>query len=260
MRWLRFEKEGKSHYGILEGNTVAQVAGGPFTRHRRTGKTYPLRSVKLLIPVQPPTFFCAGLNYVEHIREQAAKRGEAPKIPTNPDMGYRFQSALVPHGHDVVIPRDAGEKVQYEGELVVVIGKQAKHLTEKNALDCVLGYTIGNDVSERDWQRGDRTHWRGKCCDTFKPMGPWIETDVKLETLKTTVRVNGQVTIEFPTNHMLFGVRTFIASLTKYITLMPGDVIWMGTEGSAPNLKHGDVCEIEINQIGTLKNKFVRER
>ena len=130
-------------------------------------------------------------------------------------------------------------------------------MSERDAPSCVLGYTIGNDVSERTWQSTDRTLWRGKNTDTFKPMGPWIETSVDLDQLETIVRVNGAVTTRFPTNDMLFGVATYIAAMTRYLTLYPGDVIWMGTDGTSPNLKAGDTVEIEIAGIGTLRNPFV---
>src|SRR4051794_695897 len=119
--------------------------------------------------------------------------------------------------------------------------------------------TIGNDMSERTWQRGDRTLWRAKNTDTFKPMGPWIETDFDLDAAETTVRVNGDVTDHFRTNHMIHGVAKFLARMSRYLTLYPGDVVWMGTEGAPRNLKHGDVCEIEITGIGTLRNPLVRE-
>ena len=124
----------------------------------------------------------------------------------------------------------------------------------------MLGWTIGNDMSERTWQRQDRTLWRAKNTDTFKPMGPWIETDFDLEAARTIVRVNGEVTDNFQTNHMLYSVQTFISRMSQYCTLYPGDVLWMGTEGSPRNLKHGDVCEIEITGIGILRNPLVREQ
>src|SRR4051812_45610131 len=123
----------------------------------------------------------------------------------------------------------------------------------------MFGYTIGNDVSERTWQKADRGLWRAKNADTFKPMGPWIETDVDLESMETIVNVNGQESNRFRTNDMIFGIKPFIVELTKYFTLSPGDVIWMGTDGASPDLKGGDVVEIEITGIGTLRNRFVRE-
>ena len=132
-------------------------------------------------------------------------------------------------------------------------------MSEAEALDCVLGYTIGNDVSERVWQKGDRTLWRAKNSDTFKPMGPWIDTEAKLDEMETIVRVNGTETIRFKTDEMIFGVATFISVMSRYMTLWPGDVIWMGTDGTSPDLTAGDEVEIEITGIGTLRNPFVNE-
>jgi len=260
MRWARFDNKGTASYGIVEGEQILPVRGTPFGEWEKAGARQALAATKLLVPVIPPTFYACGLNYAEHIRETAAKVGQPVTLPEQPDVGYRANNALIAHGEQIIIPEDATEKVQYEGELVVVIGKKVKHLTRENALDCVLGYTIGNDVSERSWQKADRTLWRAKNTDTFKPMGPWIETDVELGKLVTRIRVNGRQLIEFPTNDMLFGVVDFLVRMTRYVTLFPGDVIWMGTEGATENLVHGDVCEIEITGIGTLCNPVVRAR
>ncbi|MGH6680920.1 MAG: fumarylacetoacetate hydrolase family protein, partial [Bradyrhizobium sp.] len=211
-------------------------------------------------PVIPKTFYAAGLNYPEHVTAAAKKLGREPELPPYADIGYRANNALIAHNENIVIPHDAGELVQYEGELVAVIGTKAKYLSESEALSCVLGWTIGNDMSERTWQRNDRTLWRAKNSDTFKPMGPWIETDVDLDAMETIVRVNGKETNRFRTNEMIFGIVPFLVELTKYFTLWPGDVIWMGTDGASPDLKDGDVVEIEITGIGTLRNRFVREK
>lgn len=259
MRWARFEQNGTPSCGVVEGDEIIPVRGSPLDAWERSSTRLRLSEVKLLIPVVPPTFYAAGLNYAEHVREAAAKIGVPPNLPPNADVGYRANNALVAHGEPIVIPKDATELVQYEGELVAVIGRKCKHLTRDNALSAVLGYTIGNDVSERTWQKGDRTLWRGKNTDTFKPMGPWIETNVKLEDLVTTVRLNGKEMIRFPTNHMVFGVVDFLVRMTQYLTLYPGDVVWMGTEGATANMKHGDTIEIDISGIGVLRNPVVRE-
>jgi 2-keto-4-pentenoate hydratase/2-oxohepta-3-ene-1,7-dioic acid hydratase in catechol pathway len=256
VRWIRFSRQDRAAYGILEGERILEVAGDPFRGYDRTARMHDLDAVKVEVPVVPPTFYCVGLNYAAHIKEAAAKLGIAPDLPKQPDVGYRAINALVAHGEPVVIPADAG-KVQYEGELVVVIGKRAKGLTQAEALSCVLGYSIGNDVSERTWQKSDRTLWRAKNADTFKPMGPWIETEVDLDRLETRVRVNGTETTRFATNDMLFGVAAYISAMTRYITLVPGDVLWMGTDGTSPDLKPGDAVEVEITGIGTLRNPFI---
>ena len=256
VRWIRFSQKGQTAYGILEGERIVEVTGDPFRGYEKTPRTHDLSAVQIEVPVVPPTFYCVGLNYAAHIREAAAKLGIPPDLPKQPDVGYRAANALIAHGEPVVIPADAA-KVQYEGELVVVIGKRAKNLTEAEALSCVLGYSIGNDVSERTWQKSDRTLWRAKNTDTFKPMGPWIETEVDLDRLETRVRVNGAETTRFATNDMLFGVAAYISAITRYITLVPGDILWMGTDGSSPDLSPGDTVEVEITGIGTLRNPFV---
>ncbi len=259
MRWLKFTAAGKTSWGLVEGDKVLTVAGDPFGEWQRGTQSLALKDVKIELPLIPRTFYCVGLNYLKHLKEAADKAGTVPSIPDRPEIGYRAQNALIAHDEDVVIPASATDKIHYEGELVVVIGKKAKHLTEANAMSCVFGYTIGNDVSERTWQRADRTLWRAKNTDTFKPMGPWIETDVDLNKLRTKVRVNGEVTTRFRTNAMIFGVAKFISTISTCCELVPGDMIWMGTDDKSPNLKHGDVCEVEITGIGTLRNPFVRE-
>ena len=259
MRWARFDDKGTATFGVVEGDTIIPVRGSPFATWERTATRHKLADVKLLIPFEPVTFYACGLNYEEHVREAAAKLGREPDLPKRPDVGYRANNALIAQDEAIVVPKGATDKIQYEGELVVVIGQKCKHLTRENALSAVLGYTIGNDVSERTWQRGDRTLWRAKNTDTFKPMGPWIETDVDLDSLVTKVRLNGEELIAFKTNHMIFGVVDFLVEMTKYLTLVPGDMVWMGTEGATKDMKHGDVCEIEISSIGTLRNPVVRE-
>ena len=260
MRWLKFTADGQSCWGIVEGDQVIAVSGDPFDDWQRTPRVHALSDVKIELPLIPRTFYCVGLNYLRHLKEAANKRGEVPHVPDRPEIGYRAQSALIAHNEQVVIPATATEKIHYEGELVVVIGKKAKHLSERDAMSCVFGYTIGNDVSERSWQKADRGLWRAKNTDTFKPMGPWIETSVDLDKMETIVKLNGRESNRFRTNDMIFGIRAFIAELTKYFTLWPGDVIWMGTDGASPDIRDGDVVEIDITGIGTLRNKFVAEK
>lgn len=252
MRWLRFMSPHGPRYGVLHGQDVHEVEGDPFTGHELTQRTLSLDDIELLVPVVPTTFYCAGLNYADHITDPT-------RIPKKPDIGYRSNSALIASGQDVVMPRDA-TKVQYEGELAAVIGMKGYRIAEEDALSYVFGYTIGNDVSERNWQKEDRTLWRAKSTDTFKPMGPWIDTDADLSTMQTSIFLNGSLTMRFKTDHMIFGVAKFISAISQYVTLQPGDVIWMGTDGKSPDLRDGDFVEIEISGIGRLKNRFVREK
>jgi 2-keto-4-pentenoate hydratase/2-oxohepta-3-ene-1,7-dioic acid hydratase in catechol pathway len=259
MRWVRFSKDDTVSYGSLNGEQITEVRGEPWGDATPTGRTFALSGVKLELPVIPRTFYAAGINYAAHIREMAHKRGVEPVFPEKADIGYRANNALIAHDENVVIPANAPPKINYEGELVVIIGKKVKHLTEADAMSCIFGYTIGNDVSERTWQRGDRTFWRGKNTDTFKPMGPWIETDVDLDAMETTIRVNGKEDLRFKTNDMIFGIAHYISVMTQNLTLYPGDVIWMGTDGTSPDLVDGDVVEVELTGIGVLRNPFVRE-
>ena len=260
MKWCRFQSGSQAVYGLIEGNTVIEVTGSPFDSYAKTTKTYSLESVKLLVPVIPPTFYAAGINFREHVTAAARKRGEEPQFPPQADVGYRANNALIAHNEAIVIPKDASELVQYEGEVVAVIGKKCRRVSEAEALDYVLGYTIGNDVSERVWQRNDRTFWRGKNADTFKPMGPWIVTDLNPEDLHVTIRLNGRIVGKYDMAGAIFGVREFISRMSQYLTLYPGDVLWMGTDGDPENMKDGDVVEVEVSDIGVLRNPVVRER
>ena len=259
MKLCRFKSLDKVAYGIVDGVTVTEIMGDPFGRYDLTSIRRHIDRVQLLVPCEPPTFYAAGLNYLAHVTETAESRGEEPDVPDKADIGYRAVNALIAHEETIVIPWDASEEVQYEGELVAVIGRKVKNVSEEKALDCVLGYTIGNDVSERSWQRSDRTMWRSKNSDTFKPMGPWIETKVNLRRMVTTVRINDEVVSEFPTNSMLYGIAEYISTMSRNLTLYPGDVVWMGTDGATQNIKDGDVVEVEISGIGVLRNPVVRE-
>jgi 2-keto-4-pentenoate hydratase/2-oxohepta-3-ene-1,7-dioic acid hydratase in catechol pathway len=255
--WCRFQKDNTASFGVVEDGEVIAVEGFPWGAHKRTACAYPLASVKLLIPVVPPTFYCVGINYADHIRKMAAKRGTEPVFPKKPDIGYRANNALIATEEAIVKPADAGEAFQYEGELVAVFGKRAHKVARENALDYVFGWTIGNDVSERTWQKDDRTLWRAKNTDTFKPMGPWIVTGLDPSAMETVIRVNGRETDRFATNNMIFDTATYIAEVSKYCTIEPGDVMWMGTDGVPANIKPGDTVEIEISGIGVLRNKVV---
>jgi 2-keto-4-pentenoate hydratase/2-oxohepta-3-ene-1,7-dioic acid hydratase in catechol pathway len=252
MRWIRYQGPNGLRYGIVEGATIAEIDTTPFVAWQRTGATADLHAVKTLLPVIPGTFYAIGANYAAHATEFSA-------LPSRPQPGYRANSALIAHDEAIVIPAESGG-IQYEGELVVVIGKTARYVSEADALSIVLGYSIGNDISERTWQKADSGLWRAKNADTFKPMGPWIETEVDLPSLITRVRINGKQMLEFHTNEMIFGVERYIAEITKYMTLHPGDVIWMGTEGSNADMKAGDVVEVDLDQIGTLRNPVIAEK
>ena len=259
MKWCRFESAGVTSYGIVEGDEITAVDGSPFGEYRETSARYSLGDVKLLVPVVPPTLYAGGLNYPDHVVWAAEHAGTAPVWPKEPIVGTRALNGLIAHGEAIVKPKDATEEFQYEGELVAVIGKPAKHLSREEALSCVFGYTIGNDVSERTWQRDDPNNWRAKDSDTFHPMGPFIGTDLDPTNLEVKVRLNDDEKIRFNTGKMIWAVADYIQKITRYHTLQPGDVIWTGTEGATLNMHPGDVIEIEIEGIGTLSNPIVAE-
>ena len=210
------------------------------------------------VPVIPGNFYAAGLNYRAHIEWANKAHGTSYKVPEQADIGYRSSNALIGSGEDIVIPRDSSGQVDFEGELVAVIGKTAKNVTEERALDCVAGYTLGNDVSERTWQRGDRTLWRAKNSDTFKPMGPRIVSGIDPMNQVIEVRVNSRTVSSYNTSAMIFSVAHFIARMSRYLTLHPNDVIWFGCDGpTEPALRAGDRVEVVNEAIGVLANRVV---
>lgn len=179
------------------------------------------------------------------------------ELPKEQHIGYRANNALIGQGASIVVPADCSGKLQYEGELVVVIGKAGKNVPREKAMEMVFGYTIGNDVSERIWQKADRTFWRAKNADTFKPMGPWIDTQANIEGMQTVVRLNGKEVSRFKTAEMVFGIAETIEAISRYITLAQGDIIWMGTDDPTLDMVAGDTVEVELTGLGVLHNPVV---
>jgi 2-keto-4-pentenoate hydratase/2-oxohepta-3-ene-1,7-dioic acid hydratase in catechol pathway len=256
MIWCRFD-DGRPRYGLVEGDVVIPVSGGPFGWHEpHYDQPRPVAGLRLLPPVWPGTFFCAGLNYRGHA-ERAAAGGHA--VPTRPEIGYRANNALIGPGEPIIRPAGYAEPLETEGELVAIIGRAVRHCTRQEARDAVLGWTIGNDVSARAWQRTDRTFWRAKNSDTFKPMGPYLVTEADPLAATTTVRLDGSVAASFRTGDMLFDPFEFIAAMSRYITLSPGDVVWMGTDETVAMIP-GQVVAISIDGLGTLSNPVIEEK
>jgi len=261
MKFGRFELRGRVFFGIVEGDQVTELEGSPFDTYKATATRHALPALKTLVPCVPPTFYCAGLNYAAHVEWANSRTGSNMKVPQKADIGYRAANALIATGEPIVIPADSPGPVQFEGELVAVIGKKARNLTEAEALSCVLGYTLGNDLSERNWQKQDRTLWRAKNCDSFKPMGPFITTGLDPLKLTVSIKVNGKTASEYDTGKMLFTPQHFIAQMTRYMTLYPGDVIWLGTDNATePDLKAGDLVEVVQKDIGVLSNPVTRAK
>jgi 2-keto-4-pentenoate hydratase/2-oxohepta-3-ene-1,7-dioic acid hydratase in catechol pathway len=251
--------------GLLAAGTGVRKAAAEAASSKSAVK-YAANAVKLLPPVPDPgKILCIGLNYRDH----AIEGGKA--IPTEPVVFGKFPNTLIAPGESIVIPKVA-QKVDYEAELVIVIGKTGKHIpNDKSAFDYVGGYTCGHDVSARDWQfRGEEKQWIiGKTFDTFAPTGPVLVTADELtdpHNLKVQLRLNGQTLQNSSTKEFIFGVPHLLSFLSQVVTLEPGDLIFTGTPpgvGIARKppvlLKAGDVCEVEIEKIGVLKNPCVAE-
>jgi 2-keto-4-pentenoate hydratase/2-oxohepta-3-ene-1,7-dioic acid hydratase in catechol pathway len=259
MKLGRFEHDGRIFFGVVEAEDVYELDGSPFATYRRTNIRHRLVALKVLVPCVPANFYCAGLNYAAHVEWANRRTGGNRKLPEKADIGYRSPNALIAPGEAIVIPPDSPGPVQFEGELVAVIGKKARHLSENEALSCVLGYTLGNDVSERAWQKQDRTLWRAKNCDTFKPMGPFLVTDLDPMNLVISINVNGAQASEYSTSRMLFSAQHYLAQISRYMTLWQGDVVWLGTDNATePSLQDGDRVEVVQQDIGILGNPVVR--
>lgn len=260
MKFIRFETKGEISYGTLDGKTVGRVAGSVFGEYTHTGGTYDLSEVKLLAPVVPPNIIAIGFNYRSHASESGAAD------PMRPVIFLKATTSVTACGEVILLPEIAPDEVDYEAELCVVIGKTAKNVSEADALDYVFGYTCGNDVSARDCQLKFDSQWaRGKSFDTFCPLGPYIETEIRdPDNLEINCRVNGELMQESNTGDMLFPVKFLISYCSRNMTLLPGTVIMTGTPegvGFARKppvfLRDGDAVEVEIESLGKLEN-FVK--
>jgi 2-keto-4-pentenoate hydratase/2-oxohepta-3-ene-1,7-dioic acid hydratase in catechol pathway len=247
-KYVRYVAGGVTAYGILEGDSIRELKGDLFANPAPTGRRARLADVKLLAPCDPKKVIAVGLNYKTHLGERAAAE--------YPGLFAKYPSSIVAHGENIVIPPDA-KNVHYEGELVVVIGKRAKHVSVADAKSYVFGVTVGNDVSERDWQKQDLQWFRAKASDTFAPLGPAIVTGVNYDDLLLQTRLNGEVVQSQRTRDLIFDVANVVSYLSRYITLEPGDVIYTGTPGTTRSFKAGDVIEVEIENVGLLRNRAV---
>jgi 2-keto-4-pentenoate hydratase/2-oxohepta-3-ene-1,7-dioic acid hydratase in catechol pathway len=245
VRIARVRVDGRTSTAVLRGRRAYLVRGGPFGRLEETGEAYALSRVRLLAPVQPKKIVAIGLNYRSHV-------GDRPP-PARPEPFLKASTSLIGPGDAIVLPHDAG-RVDEEGEVVAVIGRRARHLRESDVDGVVLGYTCGNDVSARDWQRDDLQWWRAKSSDTFSAVGPWIETDLDPERIELRVTLNGTVVQEASTAQLIHSVRACIAFISSAMTLEPGDLVFTGTPGTTAQLAPGDHVAVEIVGLGVLEN------
>jgi len=246
---------------VRDDDTLEVLEGDLFGDWWTAGRTLRLSACRLLPPLVPPNILAIGLNYRAHARESGHE------LPDHPALFIKATTALVGPEASIVLPRMAPDEVDYECELAVVIGRTAKHVDEEDALQYVLGYTCANDVSARDVQQRLDIQWaRAKSFDTFAPLGPWIETELDPSNAGIRTRLNGRLMQESNTSDLIFSVPALVSWLSQSMTLLPGTVILTGTPsgvGFARTppvfLRPGDVVEVEIDGIGTLRNPVVVE-
>ncbi|HEV2527299.1 MAG TPA: fumarylacetoacetate hydrolase family protein [Thermomicrobiales bacterium] len=253
MKIARYDDGGSAAWGIVEGETLHAATGSPFDGSLTRGAAVgPLEEATLLTPVDPGKIVCVGLNYAAHVTENDPSR----TVPDEPVIFMKPQSALIPQGAAITIA-NPGNQTDYEAELAIVIGRTASKVSVEEARGVILGFTVGNDVSDRVLQKKDGQWVRAKGYDTYCPLGPVIVTDLDPtagEGLRVQSRLNGQLRQNGVTTDMIFDVYDLISRISHVMTLNPGDVILTGTPENVGGLSSGDVIECEVTGIGILRN------
>lgn len=255
MRICRFLPQGAgadstSRCGIIEGERVVEIAS-LFEPRKRSDKSWPLSEIRLLAPSQPTKIVCVGRNYAAH----AAELGN--DVPKEPLIFLKPPSAIIAPEEPIVLT-PYSQRVDHEGELAMVIGRKCSHLgASDDVMPYILGYTCLNDVTARDLQKKDVQYTRAKGFDTFCPFGPWIETDLNLSRARVETFVNGKRRQSEPVSDMIFSIATVVRWISQMMTLELGDVIATGTPSGIGPLAAGDVVEVSIAGIGTLRNPVV---
>jgi 2-keto-4-pentenoate hydratase/2-oxohepta-3-ene-1,7-dioic acid hydratase in catechol pathway len=248
MKFVRFAVGSTIGYGTLEDDgRIRAISSTPFLPWEATNEYFAADTVRMLAPVLPSKVVAVGLNYKSHAEETGAK------LPTEPMLFIKPTTAVIGPGETIKLPKQSS-RVDYEAELAIVIGRAAKDVDENSAANMILGYTCGNDVTARDLQAKDVQFTRAKGFDTFCPLGPHIETDVEGTGLDIECRVNGEVKQKSNTSDLVFGPAALVAFISSVMTLLPGDVIMTGTPAGISPVHDGDVVEVEIARIGTLRN------
>ena len=249
MKIARFSTGGDPRFGIVDDGELVVLKGDPmFSGFDTTDERVPLAEVKLLAPVIPRSKVIAvGRNYRAH----AAEGGN--EVPVEPMLFFKPNTSVIGHDDAIILPPHS-TKVEFEGELAVIIGSIAKNVAEADADSVIFGYTIANDVSERNWQKSDGQWARAKGADTFCPLGPVIQTEFDVAASSVQTRVNGDLKQDAPFTEMVHSVASVIAFASAVFTLLPGDVILTGTPAGVGPIVDGDVVEITVSGIGTLRN------
>ncbi|MEX2422176.1 MAG: fumarylacetoacetate hydrolase family protein [Actinomycetota bacterium] len=247
-RYVRFMHEGSPRYGVLGDTEVLVIEPHPFARHQPTGERVPVEGLRLLAPVIPSKVVAVGRNWIDH----AAELGN--EVPEEPLLFLKPSSSVIGPGEPIRLPSDMTSEFHHEAELVVVIGALLQRVSPEEAMTGVLGYTIGNDVSAREFQRREKAWFRGKGFDTFCPIGPAIATDLDPSDLGIRCWVDGELRQDGTTADMVFDVPTLLSEISQIVTLLPSDIVMTGTPAGVGPIAAGQRVRIEIDGIGTLEN------
>jgi 2-keto-4-pentenoate hydratase/2-oxohepta-3-ene-1,7-dioic acid hydratase in catechol pathway len=255
-RIVRYRLGDTVGYGLMDGDDrIKAIAGSPFDGLEATGETLSVKDATILAPVEAPRIFGVGLNYASHAEEMKLARPIVPMLFMKPT------TAAVGPGDPIVYPLE-GKNIHFEAEVAVVIGKRARRISEAEATDAILGYTCGNDVSERVIQRAEMAQGClliSKGYDSFNPLGPTIATGLDPEDIPLVGRVNGKIRQQNNTNDLIFSIRKLVSYMSQAMTLLPGDVIMTGTPSGVGPIEPGDTVEIEVAPAGALSNPVVAE-
>jgi 2-keto-4-pentenoate hydratase/2-oxohepta-3-ene-1,7-dioic acid hydratase in catechol pathway len=252
LRFLHPEKQ-TPRWGILRDSETVAVIQNPFVPVRQnSGEVFPLSRLQLLSPTRPSKIVAVGLNYRDHIAEFGHP------VPENPIIFIKPSSSVIAPGERIILPQSS-QRVDYEAELAMVIKKRARRVRKEEAPQYILGYTCFNDVTARDLQKKDGQWTRAKSFDTFSPIGPWIETDFDPRNAEIKCYLNGTLRQHSNTGNLLFSAWELLSFVSEIMTLLPGDVIATGTPSGVGSMQAGDVVEVFIQGIGTLRNEVAKE-
>lgn len=251
MKYCRVQVDGEIFYAEKRGEQLVRLCNAPYLSTELDGRDYALSKARLLSPAEPSKIVCVGKNYLAHAKEFDSQ------VPSEPLLFLKPATAVIGPEDTVEYPSFA-TRVDYEGELAVVIGKRCRNVRAEDFSDVVFGYTCLNDVTERNIQHADGQWTRGKSFDTFCPLGPWIVTDLDPSDLAIRTRLNGDVRQDSRTSKMIFSLGRILEHITACMTLLPGDVIATGTPENVGPMQPGDTVEVEIEGIGILRNHIAR--
>jgi len=256
-RFVRYQSEEGVSYGLVDGDEVWEIEGDLFGSYTVTPNSFDIGDLEILAPTDPSKVIAVGLNYRSHLDMAARDLGTSDEVAQYPGLFAKYPTSIVANGADIVKPADS-ENLHFEGEMVLVIGKTASNVSVEEAEDYIFGVTVGNDISERDWQAADLQWLRAKASDTFGPVGPFIVNGLDYGNLMVQTRVNGEVRQSASSADLIFDIPTIVSYVSRYVTLFPGDLIFTGTPGTTQAMEPGDIVEVEIEGVGILSNQVVQ--